>query len=162
MDSRWCTFRQLDSIHPAELSRERQHGRVRNKVKNGARENESTNEALTENEFGDKKMQPFERTATEVRRDSESYQDQSGEIGQSQSATLEEKLADNGDRRRKMKEEWGESRSDFETKASLEFKVDDSDGRRNEERHRSQLDALEVELRQERESAVNWKDKLKT
>jgi hypothetical protein len=51
--------------------------------------------ALTENEFGDKKMQPFERTATgRARRDSESYQDQSGEIGQSQSATLEEKLAD--------------------------------------------------------------------
>jgi hypothetical protein len=154
MDSQSSTaplLRQLDSIHRQNRARASAWAELETKLRSELEENVIANEKLSRERSDLKtKCNRLERTVNELE----------GELKATKSSLdeksvrvklLEEKLADMESEGAKMKEEWGEVErlaNEGVSRVRSEMTVTVVE---NEERHRSQLDALEAELRQERE-----------
>jgi chromosome segregation ATPase len=154
MDSQSSTaplLRQLDSIHRQNRARASAWAELETKLRSELEENVIANEKLSRERSDLKtKCSRLERTANELEGELKatrsSLEDKSIRVKQ-----LEEKLADMEAEGAKMKGEWAEverlaNEGVSRVRSEMTVTVVES-----EERHRSQLDALEAELRQERE-----------
>jgi septal ring factor EnvC (AmiA/AmiB activator) len=154
MDSQSSTaplLRQLDSIHRQNRARASAWAELETKLRTELEENVIANEKLSRERSDLKtKCNRFERTANELEGELKatkiSLDEKSVRV-----KVLEEKLADMETEGAKMKEEWAEVErlaNEGVSRVRSEMTVTVVE---NEERHRSQLDALEAELRQERD-----------
>jgi hypothetical protein len=154
MDSQSSTaplLRQLDSIHRQNRARASAWAELETKLRSELEENVIANEKLSRERSDLKtKCNRFERTANELEGELKATKN-SLEEKSVRVKVLEEKLADMETEGAKMKEEWAEverlaNEGVSRVRSEMTVTVVES-----EERHRSQLDALEAELRQERE-----------